>query len=76
WGGALPPRRSPIDYAQSNNTLLRRPVEYGQFRSRKLRRELAAHNLVGSMGRVASCGDCQSVVTDSRKDEEVPVGAV
>ena len=28
-----------------------------QFRSRKLRRELAAHNLVGSMGRVASCGD-------------------
>lgn len=32
-----------------------------QFRSRKLRRELAAHNLVGSMGRVASCGDCESV---------------
>lgn len=28
-----------------------------QFRSRKLRRELAVHNLVGSMGRVASCGD-------------------
>lgn len=28
-----------------------------QFRSRKLRRELVAHNLVGSMGRVASCGD-------------------
>ncbi|MGO2633504.1 MAG: IS3 family transposase [Galactobacter sp.] len=28
-----------------------------QFRSRKLRRELAAHKLVGSMGRVASCGD-------------------
>lgn len=28
-----------------------------QFRSRKLRRELTAHNLVGSMGRVASCGD-------------------
>ncbi|WIM69237.1 IS3 family transposase [Corynebacterium suedekumii] len=28
-----------------------------QFRSRKLRRELATHNLVGSMGRVASCGD-------------------
>jgi len=28
-----------------------------QFRSRKLRRELTRHNLVGSMGRVASCGD-------------------
>lgn len=28
-----------------------------QFRSRKLRRELTAHNLVGSMGRVAACGD-------------------
>ena len=28
-----------------------------QFRSRKLRRELTAHTLVGSMGRVASCGD-------------------
>ncbi|WP_417508019.1 DDE-type integrase/transposase/recombinase [Microbacterium sp.] len=32
-----------------------------QFRSRKLRRELTVHNLVGSMGRVASCGDCESV---------------
>ncbi|WP_312098825.1 DDE-type integrase/transposase/recombinase [Corynebacterium dentalis] len=28
-----------------------------QFRSRKLCRELAIHNLIGSMGRVASCGD-------------------
>ncbi len=28
-----------------------------QFRSRKLRRELSRHGLVGSMGRVASCGD-------------------
>lgn len=28
-----------------------------QFRSRKLRRELACNNHVGSMGRVASCGD-------------------
>lgn len=28
-----------------------------QFRSRKLRRELAGDNLVGSMGEVASCGD-------------------
>lgn len=32
-----------------------------QFRSRKLRRELAVHNLVGSMGRVASCGDNASM---------------
>ena len=46
-----------------------------QFRSRKLRRELAAHNLVGSMGRVASCGDCQSVSAESRKDEVVLAGA-
>lgn len=28
-----------------------------QFRSRKLRRELSCFNLVGSMGRVASCGE-------------------
>jgi len=28
-----------------------------QFRSRKLLRALAAHRMVGSMGRVASCGD-------------------
>ena len=28
-----------------------------QFRSRKLRRELAVYDLIGSMGRVASCGD-------------------
>lgn len=28
-----------------------------QLQSRKLRRELAEHNLVGSMGRAASCGD-------------------
>lgn len=28
-----------------------------QFRSRKPRRELTHHNVVGSMGRVASCGD-------------------
>lgn len=28
-----------------------------QFRSRKLRRELSRHGLVGAMGRVASCGD-------------------
>ncbi len=28
-----------------------------QFRSRKFRRALARHRLVGSMGRVASCGD-------------------
>lgn len=28
-----------------------------QFRSRKLRQELNTHGLIGSMGRVASCGD-------------------
>lgn len=28
-----------------------------QFRSRKLRRALTHHGMVGSMGRVASCGD-------------------
>lgn len=28
-----------------------------QFRNKKLRRELAVNNLIGSMGRVASCGD-------------------
>lgn len=28
-----------------------------QFRSRKFRRALTRHRLVGSMGRVASCGD-------------------
>lgn len=28
-----------------------------QYRSRKLRRELAVHNLLGPIGRIASCGD-------------------
>jgi len=28
-----------------------------QFRSRKLRRALTRHHMIGSMGRVASCGD-------------------
>ena len=32
-----------------------------QFRSRKYLRELARHDLVGSMGQVASAGDCESV---------------
>jgi putative transposase len=46
-----------------------------QFRSRKFVRALHRHDLVGSMGKVGA-GDCQSVSADSRKDEEVPVGAV
>lgn len=47
-----------------------------QFRSRKFVHALNRHHLIGSMGQVGAAGDCQSVVTDSRKDEEVPVGAV
>ena len=37
--------------------MLHRPVELAQFRSRKFLRALAHHDLTGSMGRVASCGD-------------------
>ncbi|WP_460802735.1 integrase core domain-containing protein, partial [Microbacterium sp. GXF6406] len=44
-----------IQYPDS--PVLRRPVEYGQFRSRKFRKTLKRHKLVGSMGRVGACGD-------------------
>ncbi len=35
----------------------RRPIEYGQFRSRKFVRALARHGMAGSMGRVGAAGD-------------------
>jgi putative transposase len=47
-----------------------------RFRSRKFVRALHHHAMVGSMGKVGAAGDCQSVSADSRKDEEVPAGAV
>ena len=37
--------------------VLRRPVKSAQFRSKKFVRVLANNGLLGSMGRVASCGD-------------------
>ena len=37
--------------------MLRRPLEYGQFRSKKFTRALARHGLVGAMGRVGAAGD-------------------
>ena len=37
--------------------VLRRPVEFTQFRSKKFVRVLKANSLVGSMGRVGACGD-------------------
>lgn len=44
-------------YSCSNNPVLHRPVEPGQFRSRKFLRALTRHDLLGSMGRVAAAGD-------------------
>jgi transposase InsO family protein len=35
--------------------LLLRPVEYGQFRSRRFVESLRHHRLTGSMGRVGAC---------------------
>jgi hypothetical protein len=37
--------------------VLRRPVEFTQFRSHKFVRALRRHGLTGSMGRVGACGD-------------------
>ena len=37
--------------------VLRRPLESGQFRSRKAQRALVRHGMVGSMGQVGSAGD-------------------
>ena len=37
--------------------MLQRPLEPTQFRSHAYRRALTAHNLRGSMGRVATCAD-------------------
>ena len=37
--------------------MLHRPVESGQFRSRKFQKALKRYKLRGSMGRVGACGD-------------------
>ena len=37
--------------------MLRRPLESTQFRSRRFRKALRRHGLVGSMGRVGAAGD-------------------
>src|SRR4051812_6171203 len=44
-------------YARPNRPVLRRPVESGQFRSRKFVHALNRHQLSGSMGRVGAAGD-------------------
>lgn len=44
-------------YCWFNKQVLHRPVESGQFRSRKLRRALDQHGMVGSMGRVGAADD-------------------
>ena len=37
--------------------MLRRSIEPGQFRARKVQRALTRHGMVGSMGQVGSAGD-------------------
>jgi len=49
--------RNAVRMGGNVNGCIVHPDRGSQFRSRKLRRELAGHNLVGSMGRVASFGD-------------------
>lgn len=44
-------------YSWFNKPVLRRPVESGQFRSRKFQKTLKQYGLQGSMGRVGACGD-------------------
>jgi putative transposase len=55
--GAPPPKPSTNTYDPCNRSVLRRPVESAQFRSTVFVRTLANNGLVGSMGRVGSCGD-------------------
>jgi putative transposase len=50
------PAGRPINYLRRLE-VLRRPVESGQFRSRKFHQALARHGLIGSMGNVASAAD-------------------
>ena len=44
-------------YGRSTPQVLQRLIEPSQFRSRKLHRALARHDMVGSMGQVGSAGD-------------------
>ena len=36
-----------------------------QFCSKKMQKAISRHGMLGSMGRVGACGDCQSVLTGS-----------
>ncbi|MGW6100017.1 integrase core domain-containing protein, partial [Streptomyces sp. NPDC055157] len=55
--GRHPPKHSTSTYSCSNKTVLHRPVESEQFRSRKFVRALDRHRIVGSIGRVGAAGD-------------------
>ena len=44
-------------YGLFNRLVVRRPLEPGQFRSRKFVRAINRHSMVGSMGRVGAAGD-------------------
>ncbi|WP_241511039.1 integrase core domain-containing protein, partial [Dermacoccus abyssi] len=57
WAGR-PQRKSLTSiYSCTNKLVLHRPVEPGQFRSRKFVRTLNRHGMAGSMGRVGAAGD-------------------
>src|SRR4051794_4152537 len=56
-GGRRPLKSSRSNYARFNKSVLHRPVELAQFRSRKFVSVLARHDLVGSMGPVGAAGD-------------------
>lgn len=45
------------NYCWFNKLVLHRPIESGQFRSRKFQTALKQYGLQGSMGRVGACGD-------------------
>ena len=55
-GSRTPAEAFSRSYSQSKEQLLRRPVEYGQFRAEPWPVSCAVHDMVGSMGRVGAAG--------------------
>ncbi|GAB4000492.1 hypothetical protein GCM10029992_32570 [Glycomyces albus] len=55
--GGPQPKHLTISYARPTNTLLRPPLEYGQFTSNAFRDKCFAAGVIPSVGRTGSCFD-------------------
>ena len=62
-------------YSCSNNPVLHRPVEPGQYTAVAYTEKLALDGIAPSVGSVGDAYDCQSVSASSRKDGVVLAGA-